>query len=434
MGCGSYANDTWGEPMTTSTRLYPDRDSGNGNTNRSRRIKVSVILPCLNEATSVVSCVLEAFRGLKSAGLEGEVIVVDNGSTDGSAELADAVGAVVVREPVPGYGAAIRAGVVSATGDVCVMADADCTYPLDHLGKLVAPVVAEDADLVIGSRLDGYTHRAIPWLHRAVGTPTLSFLIRRASHGISVADSQSGFRAFRRDQFLALGMRSTGMEFASEMLIRATRSGLRVEEIPIGYRERVGNSKLRTLADGARHFQLILLLAPQLLLVWPGIFLLAIGATVTATAFAFPHGIDVGSLRWQPIFFSSISIVTGSQALLAGIVLAHRSSVVTERVHAQYRFVASPKFASHCFLLGAAIFLLGIGLDAWLFAAWIGHGGGVSNPLAIASLAQSLVITGVITAAFSLVYRLVTSGVWSPAAPRVPAFSIASVPAGPHSG
>ncbi len=403
------------------TVCHPTREVDDG-----RRAKISVILPCLNEADAVATCVLEAYRGLESAGLEGEVVVVDNGSTDGSADLAESVGAAVVREPVSGYGAAIRGGVASATGDICVMADADRTYPLDRIGELVVPLVSGEADLVIGSRLGGSTCLAIPWLHRAVGTPALSFLIRRASCGVNVQDSQSGFRAFRRDQFLSLGMRSTGMEFASEMLIRASRSGLRIEEIPVGYRDRVGDSKLRTLTDGVRHFQLILLLAPQLLLVWPGLFLLLLGGLSTGTAFAFPRGVDVGSLRWQPIFFSSISIVTGSQALLAGIVLAHRSSVVTERVQAQYGFVASPKFALRCFLLGATIFLVGIGLDAWLFAAWVAQGGGTSNPLAIASLAQSLVITGVITAAFSLIYRLVTSGVWSPATPHVPSEFLSS--------
>lgn len=383
-------------------------------------MKVSVILPCLNEADSVSSCVREAHRGLDAAGLDGEVLVVDNGSNDGSPDLASAAGAVVVDEPVPGYGAAIRGGVASATGDICVMADADCTYPLERLGDLVVPVVNDEADLVIGSRLESGTHQSIPWLHRAVGTPALSFLIRRASKGVDVDDSQSGFRAFRRDQFLALGMRSTGMEFASEMLIRAARSGLRVQEMPVGYRDRIGESKLRTLVDGARHFQLILLLAPQLLLVWPGILLLLIGAVATSTGFAFPQGVGIGSLTWQPIFFSSIAIVTGSQALLAGVVLAHRSSVVTERVHAQYRFVASLKFAPRCFALGALLLLIGIGLDAWMFAAWVGRGGAPAHPLAIASLAQSLVITGVSTAAFSLVYRLVTSGVWSPATSHIP--------------
>lgn len=405
--------------MSTATPILYD-SRATGATDESQHMKVSVILPCLNEVDSVAACVLEAFRGLESAGLEGEVIVVDNGSTDESADVAQAVDAVVVREPVSGYGAAIRGGVASATGDICVMADADCTYPLDRLGELVAPVMNDSADLVIGSRLDGSTHRAIPWLHRMVGTPALSFLIRRASRGVNVEDSQSGFRAFRRDQFLNLGMRSTGMEFASEMLIRATRSGLRVEEILVGYRDRVGDSKLRTIADGVRHFQLILLLAPQLLLVWPGMLLLFMGAIATSIAFVMPHGVDLGSLRWQPIFFSSIGIVTGSQALLAGLVLAHRSSVVTERVHAQYRFVASTKFIPRCFVLGVTTLLVGIGLDAWLFAAWVAHGGAPSNPLAVASLAQSFVIAGVGTAAFSLVYRLVTSGVWSPPTVHIP--------------
>lgn len=388
--------------------------------------KVSVVLPCLNEADSVALCVIEALRALDAAGLEGEVIVVDNGSTDGSPALAEAAGAVVVEEPITGYGAALRGGIAAATGDICVMADADCTYPLHRLAEIVNPVLAGQADVVIGSRLDESSHVSIPWLHRSVGTPVLSFLIRKASRDIQVEDSQSGFRAFRREQFLSLGMRSTGMEFASEMLIRSARSGLRVLEVPLGYRDRVGDSKLRTLSDGFRHLQLILLLAPQLLLVWPGTVLLAIGVATAAFTFANPHGVDVGSLTWQPVFFSPIGIITGSQAVLAGVVLSHRSSVVTEQVHAHYSFVASPKFASRCFLLGIFTLLLGVGLDSWLLAAWITQAGSPADPLAVAGLAQSFVITGVGTAAFSLVYRLVTGGVWSPAVRRIAASDFAS--------
>lgn len=392
--------------------------------------KVSVVLPCLNEADSVARCVVEAIQGLEAAGLEGEVIVVDNGSTDGSPLLAEAAGAVVVDEPIAGYGAALRGGIAAASGEICVMADADCTYPLDRLGDLVKPVLAGESDMVIGSRLDDESHVSIPWLHRTIGTPALSFLIRRASRGIQVEDSQSGYRAFRREQFLSLGMRSTGMEFASEMLIRASRSGLRVKEVPVGYRDRVGDSKLRALSDGFRHLQLILLLAPQLLLVWPGALLLSVGVLTAAFTFANPHGVDVGSLTWQPVFFSPIGIITGSQAVLAGVVLSHRSSVVTEQVHAHYRFVASPKFASRCFMLGILILLFGVGLDSWLLVAWVTQAGSPANPLAVAGLAQSFVITGVGTAAFSLVYRLVIGGVWSPAVRRVGPSEIAAVLSG----
>jgi len=165
---------------------------------------VSVVLPCLNEADSVGLCVKEALDTMSGAGIAGEVVVVDNGSTDGSADVAEEAGARVVTESRRGYGRALRSGFDAARGDVVVMADADFTYDLQKIPTLVAPVVDGRADLVLGSRLDAATRRTMPILHRFVGTPVLSFLIGRACGGRVVGDSQSGFRAFRRQAVLAL--------------------------------------------------------------------------------------------------------------------------------------------------------------------------------------------------------------------------------------
>ncbi|HUF83905.1 MAG TPA: glycosyltransferase family 2 protein [Acidimicrobiia bacterium] len=369
---------------------------------------VTVVLPCLDEAESVGQCVREAREALASAGLVGEVVVVDNGSSDGSSDIAGEAGARVVHETQRGYGAALRAGFAAARGDVVVMADADFTYDLGRIPDLVAPVVRDEADLVIGGRLDGATRRTMPFLHRFVGTPVLTFLVGRACGGRVVDDSQSGFRAFRRERVAELELRSTGMELASEMLIRAVRAGLRVKEVPAGYRERVGTSKLSTFSDGWRHLQLILALAPDLLLVGPGAAALIVGIGLSVLGFVSPSGVDVGSLHWQPVFFSGITIVLGLQALLAGAVLAYRSSLVRGSVHRRFEFVGRPGFPGACLAGGVVALLLGLGLDAVLFLGWVqGEASPPVRGLEVASLAQSLIIAGATLASFGVVSRYI---------------------------
>lgn len=367
---------------------------------------VTVVLPCLDEEASVGRCVEEARTALAAAAVPHEVIVVDNGSLDGSVAAAEAAGAEVVHEPRRGYGEALRAGFAAASGDVIVMADADFTYDLTKLPVLVEPVRRGEADVVVGGRLDGATRRTMPLLHRFVGTPVLTFLVARACGRRVVSDSQSGYRAFRRDRLDDLGLRSTGMELASEMLIRAARAGLRVREVPTGYRPRIGESKLDSFADGRRHLQLVLLLAPDLLLVGPGALLLAVGFAFSVLAFLQPAGISVGSLRWQPVFFSSTAIVLGAQLLLGGAVLAHRSSVAAGGTRRWFSFVGSPTFLGRCLVLGLAGIALGLAIDAVLLVGWLRDG---SSPprygQALTSVAQSLLILGGTLASFGVVGR-----------------------------
>ena len=204
----------------------------------------------------MVTAVQEALQGLRSAGLSGQVIVVDNGSTDGSAVVAAALGATVVWEPRRGYGMAIRRGLQTAHGDVIVLADADSSYDLCQLGQLVQRVV-QGADIVVGTRsCDRLEVGAMPWLHRRVGIPGLNLLLATAT-GRWFRDSQSGFRAFKRDRFIHLGCTCTGMEYATEMLLMAHRAGFRIEEVPVRYRRRTGASKLHPVADGLRHCRLL---------------------------------------------------------------------------------------------------------------------------------------------------------------------------------
>jgi glycosyltransferase involved in cell wall biosynthesis len=336
--------------------------------------------------------------------LETEVVVVDNGSSDGSAEGARAAGARVVNEGKRGYGNALRSGIQAAKGSVIVMADADCSYDLGKLPLILRPLVDGKADLVIGSRLETAARSTMPLLHRYAGTPLLSYLLRRAGAGLRVRDSQSGFRAFRKSVASRLALQSGGMEFASEMLIRAGQEGLRVLEVPTGYRRRVGESKLNTLGDGTRHLNLILLLAPQIVLLVPGVLLFCVGLLFTALTVINPTGIAIGSLRWQPIFFSSIALTLGMQSALVGMVLANRS-LVGDREHDRFRFVRTRTFTSTCMGAGVEALVLGLLIDTLLLLHPISGADVFARGLQFASAAQSLLLLGGTLLSFGFVVR-----------------------------
>src|SRR4029453_6583397 len=209
-------------------------------------------------------------------GLSGEVIVVDNGSTDQSDLIAAEEGARVIKEQRRGYGNAYLAGFAAARGRYIVMADGDNTYDFDLVGKFVAPL-ENGADLVMGSRLKGTIHKgAMPALHRYVGNPVLTGVLN-LMYGSGVSDAHCGMRAFRREALESLDLRMPGMEFASEMVIRASKAGLRIEEIPIEYHPRAGESKLNSFRDGWRHLRFLLVHRPTHLFLGPGIACFAAG-------------------------------------------------------------------------------------------------------------------------------------------------------------
>lgn len=370
---------------------------------------VSIVLPCLNEQESVGSCVREALDACESAGLAAEVIVVDNNCTDESATVAHLAGARVIEERTPGYGAAIRAGIAVAQGAVVVMADADCTYPLDRVAEIVQPVLNGETDIMLGSRLDAATLRSMPFLHRFVGTPALTYLVREGSGAPALTDSQSGFRAFRRDVINSLGLSSTGMEFASEMLMRATQQNLRIKEVPLGYRERVGDSKLNTWSDGLRHFKLIIRLSPHLLLWYPGQLLVLAALLLFSLSLVIPGSMSIGSLTWQPIFFSSTLLVFGLGGMLSGAVLAYHSSLVSDRVRTSFAWVGEQRVVRRMRTIGGLIALAGLGLDLGLFVASLRHTNlATYERVTLAGLAQSMLLSGTLLVVFAVLYRVIT--------------------------
>jgi glycosyltransferase involved in cell wall biosynthesis len=280
--------------------------------------EISVIIPCLNEEGAVGKVVEQAFEGIRRSGRPGEVIVVDNASTDGSAEVAAAKGAGVVSEPRRGYGSAYLAGLEAARGDYLVMGDADDTYPMDELAEFVERLDSGD-DLVIGSRFKGTIHGdAMPFLNRRIGNPILTGLLNLL-FGVKVSDAHCGMRAVRRDALAVLDLHSTGMEFASEMVFKAYRRGLTVSEVPIDYYPRVGESKLNRFGDAWRHVRFMLLYSPSWLYLIPGSILVLLGVAGVILLATGP--IDVFGRTWQihtMLGFVALTLI-GAQVIQLGV-------------------------------------------------------------------------------------------------------------------
>jgi glycosyltransferase involved in cell wall biosynthesis len=279
---------------------------------------VSVVIPCLNEEAAVGKVVDQAFEGVRESGRTGEVIVVDNGSTDCSVEIAREHGAIVVTEPRRGYGSAYLAGLDAARGQYVVMGDADDTYPMKELGGFVDRLEAGD-DLVIGSRFEGTIHGdAMPFLNRFVGNPILTGMLN-VLFGVKVSDAHCGMRAVRREALPVLDLHSTGMEFASEMVFKAYRRGLTVSEVPIDYYPRVGESKLNRFGDAWRHVRFMLLYSPSWLYLVPGGLLLLLGFAGMVLLASGP--IDILGHTWQihtMLGFVAMTLI-GAQVIQLGV-------------------------------------------------------------------------------------------------------------------
>jgi hypothetical protein len=275
-----------------------------------------VVLPCLNEEGSVGRCVEIARDAMAEAGLAGEVIVVDNGSTDRSAVVAERAGARVVDESRPGYGSALRAGFHAARGDYVVMGDADLTYDFRDIPRFVERLRA-GADMVIGDRMQGMERGAMPWLHRHIGNPLLSGFLNLLFR-TGVRDAHCGLRAFRHSQLARLDLRTTGMELASEMVIRAAQERLCIEQLPIRYAVRAGESKLDTFPDGWRHLRFLLVHSPTYLFLVPGVALATVGALWSLVPLL---GLPVFGRTWDlhALVAGCLALIVGAQVIGLGL-------------------------------------------------------------------------------------------------------------------
>jgi hypothetical protein len=342
---------------------------------------VSVVMPCLNEAETLAACIERAREGLGRLGLSGEIVVADNGSTDGSVAIAEAHGARVVHVARRGYGAAYRAGFAAARGRIIVMGDSDDTYDFSRLDALVDRLEA-GADLVLGSRLRGTIEPgAMPWLHRYVGNPLLSATLN-FFYRTKVSDTHSGLRAFRRDAYSRLGLRTTGMEFASEMLIAAARAGWTIREIPIAYRPRAGESKLQTFRDGWRHLRLLLLYSPTHLFTVPGGAMLLLGLLVLAVLAGGPIAIGGRLFDFHFMFVGSLLATLGAQVLMLGVFAKSGDEL-------------PPWFTLERGLVAGVVALLaGFGINLGILARWILTGFGPLFAIRLAVVALTLMVVG----------------------------------------
>ena len=283
-------------------------------------LEVSVVLPCLDEAETVGRCIERAQQALDKLGVAGEVVVADNGSSDGSPDIAAQLGARVVGVPEAGYGAALLGGIAAARGRYVVMADADDSYDLSHLAPFLDALRAGN-QLVVGNRFAGGIEAgAMPWLHRYIGNPVLSRLGRRFFPS-PVRDFHCGMRDFDREAILQLDLRTTGMEFASEMVVKATLHGLRVTEVPttLSPDGRTRPPHLRSWRDGWRHLRFLLLYSPRWLFLYPGLALMLTGFLVGL--WLLPGGRTIGrvGLDVQTLLYAAMAIVIGFQAVVFAI-------------------------------------------------------------------------------------------------------------------
>jgi Glycosyl transferase family 2 len=283
-------------------------------------LTVSVVMPCLNEAETVARCVAESRAALARAGLDGEVVVADNGSTDGSQALAEAAGARVVPVASPGYGAALAGGFAAARGTYVVMGDADLSYDFGTVPDFVKALDA-GADLVMGSRFKGEIEKgAMPPLHRWLGNPVLTGL-GRLLFRTDVSDFHCGLRGFRRSALEKLDLRTTGMEFASEMVVKAALFGLTIREIPVTL-HRDGRSRpphLRTWRDGWRHLRFLLLYSPRWLFLVPGLLLALFGAALILWLLPGPRGAFGATWDVHSILGGAAMVLVGAQAVFFGV-------------------------------------------------------------------------------------------------------------------
>jgi glycosyltransferase involved in cell wall biosynthesis len=343
-------------------KLEPSRDL----LGADAAVAVSAVIPCLNEARTIGACIAKAQRSFAELGVAGEVVVVDNGSTDGSAELAARLGARVVAQPVRGYGAALQAGIAAARGAIVVIGDGDDSYDWGAIAPFVRKL-GEGYDLVMGNRFKGGIEPgAMPPLHRYLGNPVLS-AVTRLAFGVKVGDVHCGMRAFTKEAFQRMRTETPGMEFATEMVANAAHHRLRIAEVPTRLypdrRERAPH--LRTFRDGWRHLRFILTYAPDYLYLAPGAALLALGLALQLLLVA-------GPVRLGPVYLGIHYLALGAMLALVGFNVINLGVLAKALMRQRYPALKSRTLSllSRRFSLegglvtGALMMLAGIAIDA----------------------------------------------------------------------
>lgn len=378
-------NDTRLVVRTEEKREWKPGDPARITSSALDDIDLSVVIPCLNEANSIGICVEKAIGALRGAGLRGEVVVADNGSTDGSIEIAEKLGARVVRVQARGYGSALRAGIAAARGAFIVMGDADDSYDFGDVPRFVKKW-REGNDVVMGNRFRGEIKPgAMPWHHRYVGNPALSSLLN-LFFNTGIGDSHCGMRGFTRAVYDQMDLRSTGMEFASEFVIKAAQLGAKISEIPITlWPDKRGRPPhLRSFRDGWRHLRFMLLYAPNWLFLVPGALFMLLGLVLVFWLLPGPRALTPRiTLDLHTMIFGVIFTLLGAQILSIGAFAKvfsyaerfnHGGTVSLKRLLKRVTLESG-------LLLGGILFLAGFAGCAWVTWQWVASGFGPLSQL-----------------------------------------------------
>lgn len=344
--------------------------------------EISVVMPCLNEAETLGLCIEKAQRTFRDHGIRGEVIIADNGSTDGSIEIAQRMGARVVPVKTKGYGAALMGGIAAARGEYVVMGDADDSYDFTSVPAFLARL-RQGFDLVMGNRFKGgIAPNAMPPLHKYLGNPVLT-LIGRLFFNSPCGDFHCGLRGFRKDAYERMELRTTGMEFATEMVVKATLLDMRISEIPttLSVDGRSRPPHLRTWRDGWRHLRFMLLYSPRWLFLYPGSLLMLAGVVLGVWLLTGPRAIGDVTFDVDTLLYAAMAILVGFQAIAFATftkVFAISEGLLPEdpRLNRLFRFIT----LEVGLIVGGV--LLAIGLIATLYAVrvWGAHHFGVLDP------------------------------------------------------
>lgn len=358
-------------------------------------VKVSVVIPCLDEEETIGSCIEKSKQVFAQEGINGEVVVVDNGSKDRSAEIAKSLGAMVVVQPVKGYGAAYLKGIEASRGEYIVMGDGDDTYDFREMPELIK-TLDQGYDFAIGSRFMGKMKKgAMSFTHRYIGNPILTAVLN-VFFKSKVSDAHSGFRALKKEILQKLQLKTLGMEFASEMIVSALREKVRIKEVPITYYPRKGISKLDPIADAWRHMRFMLLFSPDWLFMLPGLSLFLIGFVALLLAsmgklIFLGHRFDVHAM----IFFSffsflgfqivNLGVFAKTYSLLEGFV---KKDFLLEKIWKMFRLEKG-------ILAGLILFIVGLAAGTYVFLVWVITGFGELNQARLGLLGVFFMILGI---------------------------------------
>lgn len=369
--------------------------------NNDKNLTVSIVIPCLNEERTLPIVIAKGLRSFARLGIQGEVVVADNGSTDQSVTVAQKCGARVVHCAQRGYGNALKCGFTHAYGTYLIMGDADDSYNFEEIDDFVR-YLDDGYDLVMGTRLRGKIEEgAMPFLHRYVGTPVLTRILNWLFN-TRISDCNCGMRGIRKDVFMRMRMESSGMEFASEMIIKAGIMRLKIKEIPITlYRDKRDRAPhLHTWRDGWRHLKFMLLFSPTYLFILPGIFLFLLGFVFMLPAFASIVGLSGEIVFFHRTLFSSMLVILGYQTINIGIYAKAIAYDRYEELRHNGSFIAFFYRYFHLeksFLIGVVLVVFGGIIDASVIIDWWGSDFGSLSRAGELSVASTFIIVGVQT-------------------------------------